>query len=136
MIAKAKWFSARKYGGWGLTPNCWQGWVYILVMVLPMLLISSLNLPTWLMTFWAFIFCADIVDVMIHIKRDERETIHEALAERNAMWFMVAALAVGVAFQAATSVVKDNFQVDPVILVALVGATIVKALSHWYFRNK
>ena len=140
MIAKSSWFSPRKYGGWGLTPNCWQGWVYLAVIAIPMILISNLRLPgfwsTGLMLAWALVFTLDFIDIMLHLKRDERDILHEALAERNAMWFMVSALAIGFAYQAAASTINKTYQVDPVIIIALIGAVIVKAISNFYLRNK
>jgi len=135
MIAKASWFSQRKFGGWGLSPNCWQGWAYIALIALPIILIQYLNLPgftgTALMLAWSLFFSIDFLMVFFHIKKDERDILHEALAERNAMWFMIMALIVGVAYQTASSGV-----VDPVILVALIGAMIVKAITHFYLRNR
>lgn len=140
MIAKAKWFSQRKYSGWGLTPNCWQGWVYIAAVIAPIMVVPYLNLPgqlpTILQIIWAVIIGIDMIDVFFHIKKDERDVLHEALAERNAMWFMVTALAAGVAYQAAVSVASQSYKVDPVIIVALFGALAVKAGTHWYLRNK
>lgn len=140
MIGKAKWFNQRKYGGWGLTPNCWQGWVYIAVVIAPMVIIQSVsiseNIRTPLMIVWGMLLGAEIIDIMVHMKKDEREIIHEAMAERNAMWFMVAALGLGVTFEAATSAINRSIQIDPVILVALIGATLVKAATHWYLRDK
>jgi UDP-N-acetylmuramyl pentapeptide phosphotransferase/UDP-N-acetylglucosamine-1-phosphate transferase len=141
MIGKAEWFRPRKYGGWGLSPASWQGWAYIGVLVVAMLGVQNLplgdeRLKTVLMLGLGIIFTADILDIMRKIKKDERELVHEAIAERNAMWFMVSVLALGVAYQAARSAVNNSVEVDPVILVALLGATVVKALSHWYLRDK
>ena len=140
MIAKSSWFSPRKYGGWGLTPNCWQGWAYIGVITLLLVLVSNLNLPgfwsTGLMLALGTIFTVDFIDIFVHLKKDERDVIHEALAERNAMWFMVATLGVGVAYQASVGVVTKSLSLDPVILIALIGSVIVKAATHWYLRNK
>lgn len=140
MLAKPEWFSPRKYGGWGISPNCWQGWAYIAVVAAPIIVIPYLQLPgmtgSWLMGVWSVIFAADVIDIMVRMKKDEREMMHEAIAERNAMWFMVAILAAGVAWQVASGVVKNTNEVDPVILVALIGATLVKALTHWYLREK
>lgn len=140
MIAKSIWFSHRKYGGWGLTPNCWQGWAYIASIVLLMTLISKLNLPrfwsTGLMLTLGIIFSIDFIDIFIHMKKDERDVIHEAVAERNAMWFMVAALGFGIVYQASIGIVTKTVNIDPVILIALGSSVIVKAATHWYLRNK
>lgn len=140
MIGNPKWFNQRKYTGWGLTPNCWQGWTYIAAIALPLFLIDLLPIDGWfkttIMFVWAIIFSIDFIDIMRKVKRDERDTLHEALAERNAMWFIITALAVGVSFQAGQSFITNKPNVDPVILVALVGAVITKAITHFYLRNK
>ena len=140
MIAKSSWFSPRKYGGWGLTPNCWQGWAYIGLIILLLGGASLLPLPgMWssgLMFAFGVIFSLDFIDIFLHLKKDERDVIHEALAERNAMWFMVTTLGFGIAYQAGVSVVSSISSVDPVILIALGGSVIIKAITHWYLRNK
>jgi divalent metal cation (Fe/Co/Zn/Cd) transporter len=140
MLAKTEWFNSRKFGGWGLTPKSWQGWVYMLVLTAPMALIPYLPIEqrwkTPLMLGWGAVVVIDIMGIMYRIKKDEREMIHEAIAERNAMWFMVTVLGIGVAYQAMMSVTTGTNQVDPVIIIALAGATIVKAISHWWLRDK
>ncbi len=123
MIAKASWFSIRKWGGWGLTPNCWQGWLYIAVLILPLIFIKNI----YFVYSWVAIFIIDILYIFLTLKKDEREVLHEALAERNALWMMILILVVG-------SIIKQTL--DPIILVALLGATIVKAITHWYLRDK
>jgi hypothetical protein len=140
MFAKAEWFGPRKFSGWGLTPKTWQGWVYILVVATPLALIPNLPIAegwkTPLMLGWAAVMAIDLLGVMYRIKKDERDTMHEALAERNAMWFMVTALGIGIAYQAASSAVAQVNKVDPIIVIALLGATVVKAITHWYLRDK
>ena len=135
MIAKSSWFSSRKFGGWGLTPNCWQGWAYIGVIATIIFFINRLNLPNnwhfWLTMSIAVIVSVDFINVFVHLKKDERDIIHEALAERNAMWFMVFALGIGVVYQVSTSL-----NIDPVIIIALLGSVIVKGVTHWYLRNQ
>ncbi|MFA6518165.1 MAG: hypothetical protein WCV93_00755 [Candidatus Shapirobacteria bacterium] len=140
MLAKTEWFNSRKFGGWGLTPRTWQGWVYVLVLTAPLALIPYLPIEqkwqTPLMLGWGAVVVIDVMGIMYRIKKDEREVAHEALAERNAMWFMVTALGIGVAYQAMMSATAGTNQVDPVIIIALAGSTIVKATSHWWLRDK
>lgn len=38
MIARADWFRRRKYGGWGVSPRTWQGWAYIVAILLPFII--------------------------------------------------------------------------------------------------
>ena len=110
------------------------------LIILPVMLINFLHLPGQLPTIflivWSGVFALDFIDIMVHLKRDERETIHEAIAERNAMWFMVIALATGLAYQSAVSAATNSNQVDPVIIIALVGSLAIKAATHIYLRDK
>lgn len=140
MIGNPKWFNPRKYSGWGLTPNSWQGWAYIGLIALPLIFVNQLPIneqfKTGFFFVWGLFFAIDFIDIMRKIKRDERDKMHEALAERNAMWFMIAALVVGVAFQSGKSAITGNVEIDPIILIALFGAMITKAITHFYLRNK
>jgi len=140
MIGNPKWFNYRKFGGWGITPNCWQGWAYLGVVALPLAAVNLLHLPDmWpvvLMIVWYLIFSIDLIDIMIRIRRDERDTLHEALAERNALWFMILALIIGLAYKTAQSAASGQAYSDPVIIIALVGAMLVKAATHLYLRDK
>jgi cobalamin synthase len=140
MIGKKEWFKRRKYSGWGLTPTTWQGWAYTAVMISPLIALSffQVNAPVLAVIIgWFVIFAVDIAMLMVEMPRDEREAIHEALSERNALWIMIAILIVGVGYQTASSVAKGNDAwVDPVIIVALIGALIAKAVTNYWLDKK
>ena len=51
------------------------------------------------------------------IKKDEREIEHEALAERNASWFMVITLGAGIIYQTVLSITQGHLAIDPFIIV-------------------
>ena len=134
MIAKASWFSPRKYSGWGLTPNCWQGWLYIVIATLPFIFIPNLpidsNIRMYLTYFWGALFFFDLIQVFLHIKKDERETLHEALAERNALWTIVTVLTLTFIYQSSIN------QPDYFILIAILASLIVKSLTHYLLRHR
>lgn len=141
MIAQTSWFKQRKYSGWGLSPSTWQGWLYILVLILPIILISFLPSisPTskkLLVYAWVGVILVDVIDVMIRMKKDEREYLHEAIAERNVAWFLIFSLAIGLITKTAISASYGNPSLDPYLLLPLLGATIVKAITHLYLRDK
>lgn len=140
MIGKPEWFRRRKYTGWGFTPATWQGWVYIAMMVLPLVLLTSNPVISQtkiiLIVIWALVFGADFIHIMVHLPMDERDRMHEAIAERNALWAIVTILSVGIASQAAAGVVRGIFAVDPIILVALFGGLLVKIISNIYLDKK
>lgn len=142
MIGNPSWFKRRKYGGWGLFPATWQGWVYLAVfatLVIGIQLIPGLNEEARMFTvlILAIILIADTIDMMIRMKKDERETMHEAIAERNALWAILFVLTAGVAYQAAQSVIlKDGIKIDPVIIIAIFLALIVKAVTNLYLDKK
>lgn len=140
MIGKQSWFRPRKYTGWGLTPVTWQGWVYIFGFILPIAIINSIsidqNIKNIFTIVWTGVLLADITHIMFQIKKDERESLHEAISDRNALWFMLAILVVGIIYQAATQITAKNIVIDPIVVIALLGATVVKAATHWYLRDK
>ena len=140
MIGKPQWFRRRKYTGWGFTPVTWQGWVYVAVLCFPFILISFFhtNSQTILifMIVWAIIFCVDFVDIVMHLPKDERDRMHEAIAERNALWMIISVLVVGIGYQSAISVISGTLKLDPVIIIAMVAGVIVKLISNIYLDRK
>lgn len=141
MLGKAEWFGRRKYSGWGLTPKTWQGWVYIVVVIGPLVLINSMVNLSQEVRFgatiaWIAFIVLDGIDMMMHLKKDERETMHEAKAERNAAWFMVVILAIGLVYDLTTHALQQEFYVNPFIATALFGAIVIKAATNLYLEKK
>ncbi|MPN11657.1 hypothetical protein SDC9_158961 [bioreactor metagenome] len=65
--------------------------------------------------------------MMSQIKKDERERLHEAIADRNALWFLLFGLIVW-------AFIKQVM--DPFFIGILLGATAIKALTQIYLRDK
>jgi hypothetical protein len=139
MIAKPGWFVRRKYLGWGFFPRTWQAWVYLAAVVGSIFLIQSLPFAEEhqlvAIVLEAAIVIFFFIDIFRSFRQDERETVHEALAERNAMWAMVSVLALGLAYRLAQNG-GDIRQVDPVIGIAIAAALIVKAITNIYLERK
>lgn len=140
MLGKSHWFQRRKYTGWGLTPSTWQGWIYLLVAIALIMLTQVLPVEetfrTTLMFGLIVILVLDIIDIMRKLPLDERERIHEAVAERNALYAILATLAAGIGWQAYQSALYKTMQVDPLILAALLVGTAAKAISNIYLDRK
>ncbi|MFA6006991.1 MAG: hypothetical protein WC764_04690 [Candidatus Paceibacterota bacterium] len=140
MIGKPEWFKRRKYTGWGFTPATWQGWAYITAFVLLFFLITALpvigGLRTLLLVILAIIGCVDFIHIIIKMPRDERDRMHEAISERNALWAILAVLTIGIGYQAAVSAAHGTKYVDPVILIALLVGVVVKMVSNIYLDKK
>lgn len=141
MIGKPDWFARRKYTGWGITPKTWQGWLYIALVILPFAVFQAI--PFWDMTtraivtiVWLLFLIIDVTDIMIRMKKDEREKIHEAIAERNALWVIMLVLVLGLMYQLLSSGLVKEIRFDPVIAIALAAAVIVKAISNIYLDRK
>jgi len=132
MIGNPKWFRIRKYSGWGLTPICWQGWLYVFIFILPVAIINSITvnqeLKNIITIIWTGFLLVDVIHIMSQIKKDEREKIHEAIADRNALWFMIFALLVWV-------FIKQGI-VDPIFIITIIGAMVVKSITYFYLRDK
>jgi len=131
MIGNPKWFNLRKYTGWGLSPNCSQGWFYIFAFIIPIAIVSNLNIdPNFKNIFSITVIAILIIDtlhMMSKIKKDERERLHEAIADRNALWFLLFGLI-------AWAFIKQIM--DPVFIGILLGATAIKAITQIYLRDK
>lgn len=140
VIAKSEWFARRKYSGWGLMPKTWQGGLYTLGILLITFLIVYLPLDIGykitIMAIWAVLMAFDIGQAMIKI-RDEREKIHEAIAERNALWAVILVIVVGISYQLASNTVLNDFSsLDPFLIVAVIVALVVKAASNIWLDRK
>jgi hypothetical protein len=140
MIGKPEWFQRRKYSGWGFSPKTWQGYAYIAALIAVLFGLQLLplggNAKLTIMIVFAAVFTLDTIDIMMRLKKDERETVHEAIAERNVAWFMVMVIAVGIAYQASQSAVLGKNNVDPFLIAALGGGLLVKIATNIYLEWK
>jgi hypothetical protein len=140
MIGKPQWFRRRKYTGWGFTPVTWEGWLYVVIAILPLVLLMGVSpISQTRMIFiitWALVVGFDFVDIMIHLPKDERDLVHEAIAERNALWVILGVLTVGVGYQVASGAVMGITKVDPVIIVAILAGLLTKMISNFYLDRK
>lgn len=141
MIGKPEWFERRKYSGWGLTPKTWQGWIYIAIIILPLLIFQSI--PIWSVKtrviatgIWMAFLLFDVFDIMIKLKKDERSRLHEAIAERNALWGAVILLSIAIVYQVTSSALNQTIQVDWWIVTTLFVALIIKSVSNIYLDKK
>jgi hypothetical protein len=141
MLGNPKWFKRRKYGGWGLFPTTWQGWVYLAVMIVPFAVFQPL--PYWddatrtgVTIGWLIFLLLDVTHIMISLNKDERENKIEAMAERNAAWVMVLCITVGVLYQTFESALRQTFEVDWFLIVALFGGVIAKMLSNIIYERR
>jgi predicted Co/Zn/Cd cation transporter (cation efflux family) len=141
MIARPEWFKRRKYGGWGVTPKTWQAWVYMALVMGIIILIQAM--PFWddqqrviITGFWVAFLMVDIIPVMVTLNRDEREYKNEAIAERNAAWFMSTVLVLGVLVELMLSALNQEILVDWFLVVALIGGLIVKSVSNYLLDKK
>ena len=141
MIGKPDWFKRRKYLGWGVFPITWQGWVYVVAMLVPFAIFQAL--PFWSIktrtiatAIWVLIILVDVTDIMLRMKKDEREAMHEAISERNALWAIIAVLVIGVLYQLVTSTINQKPAIDPIIAIALGVGLAAKAISNIYLDRK
>src|SRR5690606_9342142 len=135
------WFERRKYGGWGVSPKSWQGWVYIAFILIPFMVFQAL--PFWTMetrmivtVVWMVFLFADLIPVMINLKRDEREYKIEAIAERNAAWFMSLVLVIGIFYEVVRSSLNQEISVNIFLIIALLGGAIVKSISNYKLERE
>lgn len=140
MIGKPQWFKVRKYGGWGLSPATKEGWFYVAGFILLVLIVQGLplsqSIKTAVTSILGVILALDVVDIMFHLKKDERETIHEAISERNASWAMVTAMVAIFGYQAIITAMNGGESFNMIMLIPIFAGTIAKAATNLYLRNK
>ncbi len=141
MIAKPEWFGRRKYAGWGVSIKTWQGAVYlacVFSLLIIIILIPSLTTEQRLIItgVWLAFLVVDMLDVMWHLKKDERERIHEAMAERNAAYAMVIILISGVFIELLYYALNQRLWVDHFIILALIGGIIAKSVTNYQLERK
>lgn len=141
MLAKPQWFRRRQYGGWGIHPVTWQGWVYIAGIMFPLIAFHSIpiwsdTLRVWVTGGWVLFLLLDVGHVMIAIADDEREEKIEALAERNASWVMSLFLALSIAYQIIESGLNETFAFDWLLAVVLFAGLITKVISLLVLKKK
>lgn len=140
IIARPEWFGRRKYGGWGVSVKTWQGAAYLASVLLILVAIQLLPLSTiariYVTAAWLVFLFLDMFDVMWKVRRDEREYIHEAVAERNAAWAMMPVLVVGIFIQLISSSLKGDPYVDPVPVIALVAGVIAKSVTNYRLERE
>lgn len=136
MLGKPNWFQRRKYMGWGLFPKTWQGWAYIAVAIALFILVQFLplqeDMKIYITSALVLVMIIDVIDIMRRLKMDERERIHEAIAERNALWTIITVLGAGIGYQAITGALQNSVQIDPILIIALLAGVIAKAISNIY----
>lgn len=142
MFGKPEWFSRRKYLGWGIMPKTWQGWLYLAIILLPFFLIQYLpqldqSGRNILLIGWSVLMIFDFIDIMARMRTDERERIHEAIAERNALWAILVVLVIGTAYQIAQNLATNGKPYpDPVVLIAIFVGLFAKAITNLYLDRK
>lgn len=136
IIAKPEWFKKTKYRGWDADIKTWQGAVYVAAVII-VFLVLALNPfmdkmdKVVLIGIWALFFLIDLVDVLWKLKKDEREKIHEAIADRNAAWVMMIVLSLGFFMELIYSALQKSLYIDPFLLIALIAGIIVKIISEY-----
>jgi len=141
IIAKPEWFTRRKYGGWGLGIKTWQGAVYIAAMMAALIALIQLageSVETKLLVtgVWMVFLLVDVFDVMWKLKKDERERMHEAIAERNAAWGMMIVLTLGIFVDIMYNVMNDRFYVNPFLVGSLVVGVIIKSVTNYKLERE
>lgn len=141
IIARPEWFGRRKYTGWGVSIKTWQGGVYIagmLLFLIALQLIPDLSTENRLILtgVWMAFLLVDMADVMWNLKKDEREYIHEAIAERNAAWGMMLVVVIGVFVELTYNVMQQRIYVDPFLIAALIIGVITKSVTNYKLERE
>jgi hypothetical protein len=141
VFANPNWFTRRKYGGWGLGIKSWQGIVYILGVLAPFAVFQML--PYWssntrliVTGIWILFLSIEVIDIMRKLNKDEREKIHEAIAERNALWGVMTVLVIAMLYQIFKSALIQTIDIDWWIVIALFAGMIIKTISNYRLEKE
>jgi len=140
MIGKAKWFTRRRYTGWGIMPKTWQGVIYFIVAIGIFYLIQKLPIADIFKILFtavaAVVLLIDILSIMASIKLDEREAKIEAIAERNASWTMVATLAILALYFSVFPQDINSKDIIFILISPVAVGVVVKAASNFILDQK
>jgi uncharacterized membrane protein len=139
IIAKPEWFERRKY--W-IRIKTWQGAVYtgiFLILLLTSVLIAIGTENLIFAVLYGLIFAFYLVDthgVLWKIKRDEREKMLDAIAERNAAYGMMLILSLGLIFELIYNILQNRVYVDPFLVIALIAGKIIKDVTNYKLEKE
>lgn len=121
-------------------PKTWQGVLYILIIAALLAVIQSLPIDEVvkmvLSVGWAVFVLIDVLQVMASIKLDEREQKIEAIAERNAAWTMIAAIAVSILYVSTLGKELKGIDLMPVLIFPVAAGVIAKGISNFILERR
>ena len=86
---------------------------------------------------WVILLLIDVLPLMFSVKKDEREVQVEAMAERNAAWFMVLVLTLGVLYDVIHAAMTQNIaEVNWFVMAALLGGAVVKSVTNYILERE
>jgi hypothetical protein len=143
-ILKPEWFRRRKYSGWGLTPVTWQGWVFVIILVAPLILIAPnmandsniIGAPFIMFVAYISFIVSVVFYIMTKIEIDEREKSHEAISDRNALWTMLFVIIIGILAETVSpTIVHRSLSVNPFLVASILFAWLAKVGTTIYLDN-
>ena len=85
---------------------------------------------------WLLFVFIDMFDVMWKVQRDEREYIHEAIAERNAAWAMMPILVVGMFIELILEApLEENPGLTP-SLPSTIAGVVAKSVTNYRLEKE
>jgi hypothetical protein len=135
MLARKEWFARRKYGGWGVTPKDWRGWLYIIIMIGALAIMHAfIDIPDeqrlFLTAGWVLFLLLDIAPIMVTVEKDERESMQEAISDRNAAWVMVFVLLAGFFYDIIQTSLDGTMKINWFIIGALIAGATAKTITE------
>jgi hypothetical protein len=85
---------------------------------------------------WMAFLLVDVFDIIWKLKKDERERIHEAIAERNAAWGMMVVIILGIFVEVMYNVMNNRFYINPFLVGALAVGVIIKSVTNYKLERE
>lgn len=145
MIGKPEWFKYRIFG-WGIAPKTWQGWTYIgvwmLIIIIATITTAQSSIYGWVIGILLSILIIDTLHIMTKLSKvsDERENYHQLIIERNCSFAAITSLALLAIYQAYTNknfVTTNNFLPFDVSIAIVLGVMLLtKVGSTIYVKTR
>lgn len=144
MIGKPEWFKYRIFG-WGLAPKTWQGYLYVAMTVLIIVITSFIPMGSGIkplvMGIIFTILIGDVLHIMINLPKtsDERDNHHQLIIERNCSFAAIMAIAGIIVYQTYKNKEILNVSGNPFdqsLLIVLGIMLMTKIITTLYVKYK
>lgn len=145
MIGKPEWFKYRIFG-WGIAPKTWQGWLYIgvwmLILIIATIVTAQNAISGWVLGILLGLLILDTLHIMTKLSKvsDERENYHQLIIERNCSFAAITSLVILALYQSynnKTILLASEFLPFDIYIAIVLGVMLLTKIgSTIYVKTK